>query len=134
MFNCSSVVAITQPLPFISYLLSRLYSWCNQTLVCVFSDQRFTATWLHLCELGSFLCYQKMVVHLKVYPQCRCLLPVSFMPFCFNTLYHFTPLLNLCSLFFGLAPFDCPHSITLISFLISAFLMYAHFFRNVSRV
>lgn len=117
-FNCSSVVAITQPLPFISYLLSRLYSWCNQTLVCVFSDRRFTATWLHLCTLGSFLCSRKMVVHLKMYTQRPCLLPVSFMLSCFNTLCHFTPLFNLCCLIFGLAPFDWLHSITLISFLI----------------
>jgi len=29
-----------------------------------------------------------------------CFMPFSFTPFCFNTSFQFTPLLNLCSLFF----------------------------------
>jgi hypothetical protein len=32
-------------------------------------------------------------------------MPVLFMHFCLNAHYQFTPLLNLCSLFFGLTPF-----------------------------
>ena len=64
----------------------------------------------------------------------------SVMPCWFNVSCQFTPLLNLCSLIFGLTPFDwlcsiitVPLFLTRISILIHAFLIYVHFFKKTTR-
>jgi hypothetical protein len=66
-----------------------------------------------------------------------CFTSVRFTPFCFNSPCQFTPLLNLRALIPDLTPFGCSIFIYLslfngISFLVYAFLSYAHFFRDAT--